>query len=138
MLTAAALAPVQGRIHLAVANSAVQSTSIARMSIEGSLAASRRTSDTRCWSEDVERKLILIVYLPCEAAEQSAAALANEPEGSGNTYQFSVTGPLPDEPHAATTSAVTAIPKIATMCRTIGSAPLSESRRILTESRRRV
>ena len=50
-----------GRIHLAVANSAVQSTSMARMSIDESFAASRRTSDTRCWSDEVERKLILIV-----------------------------------------------------------------------------
>ena len=33
--TAALSAPVQGRIHFAVANSAVQSTSIARMSIDG-------------------------------------------------------------------------------------------------------
>ncbi len=113
LLTAAASAPVQGRIHFAVANSAVQSTSMARMSIDESWAASRRTSETRCWSEDVERKLILMLYLPPEAAEQSDAALANEPEGSGKTYQFSVTGPLLEPPHAASAMAATAAPSTA-------------------------
>ena len=39
-----------------------------------------------------------MLYFPPEAAEQSDAALANEPEGSGKTYQLSVTGPLLDEP----------------------------------------
>ena len=74
---------------------------MARMSIEESFAASRRTSETRCWSDDVERKLILMLYSPPEALLQSAAAAANEPEGSGNTYQLSVTGPLLEEPQAA-------------------------------------
>ena len=50
-----------GFSHFAVANSAVQSTSIARMSIDESLAARRRTSETRCWSDEVERKLILML-----------------------------------------------------------------------------
>jgi hypothetical protein len=43
----------------------------------------------------------LIVYLPPELFAQSAAALANEPDGSGNTYQFRVTGPLLDDPQLA-------------------------------------
>ncbi len=88
-----------GRIHFASANSAVQSTSIARMSIEESFAASRRTSDTRCWSEAVERKLIAMLYLPPDALLQALAAAANDPDGSGNTYQLSVMGPLLAEPH---------------------------------------
>src|SRR5437588_10030036 len=50
-----------GRIHFALANSAVQSTSIARMSIDESFAASLRTSETRCWSDAVERKLMAIL-----------------------------------------------------------------------------
>jgi hypothetical protein len=60
----------------------------------------------------------VIRYAPWELAEQSAAALANEPDGSGNTYQFSVTGPLPDEPQAASAIAVTAIPNITPIWRT--------------------
>ena len=71
------------------------------MSIDESLAASRRTSETRCWSDAVERKLILMLYFPPEALLQPAAALANDPDGSGNTYQLSVTGPLPEPPQPA-------------------------------------
>ena len=71
-----------------------------------------RTSDTRCWSDEVERKLILIWYWPCEAALQSDAAFANEPDGSGNTYQLSVTGPLLDDPQPAIAAAATATPRI--------------------------
>src|SRR5947209_1669649 len=78
---------------------------MARMSIEESLAARRRTSETRCWSEEVERKLILMLYAPPEALLQSAAAVANDPDGSGKTYQLSVTGPLPDEPQPARANA---------------------------------
>jgi hypothetical protein len=66
----------------------------------------------------VERKLILMVYSPCEAALQSAAALANEPEGYRNTYQLSVTGPFVDEPHAASATATTAIPNMTPIWRT--------------------
>src|ERR1700734_1106363 len=80
-----------GGIPFAFANSAVQSTSIARMSIDESPAASRRTSETRCWSDDVERKLIAMLYLPPESFEHCWAAFANEPDGSGNTYQVRVT-----------------------------------------------
>jgi hypothetical protein len=42
-------APVHGLIHLAPANSAVQMTSIPMMSMLESLAASRRTTSSRCW-----------------------------------------------------------------------------------------
>ncbi len=45
-----------------------------------------------------------MLYWPPESLLQAAAALANEPEGSGNTYQLSVGGPLPDEPHADSAS----------------------------------
>src|SRR5438270_12590330 len=92
LVSCAARAAGQGRIHLAVANSAVQSTSMARMSIAESLAASRRTSDTRCWSDEVDSRLMLILYLPPEALVQLLAAVWNDPDGSGNTYQLSVGG----------------------------------------------
>src|ERR1019366_4014389 len=119
LVSCAATAAGHGRIHFAVANSAVQSTSIARMSIEESLAASRRTSDTRCWSDAVESRLMLIVYLPPEAALQALAAAANDPEGSGNTYQLSATGPLAlDPPHAASTIVAAAALRPASPART--------------------
>jgi hypothetical protein len=69
--------------------------------------------------------LIAILYLPSELAEQSEAALANDPDGSGNTYQFTTTAPLPDEPQAARAIAVTNIPKVAPMWRKTGFPPLS-------------
>lgn len=78
------------------------------------MAARRRTSDTRCWSEEVERKLILMLYLPPDALLQSAAAVANEPDGSGNTYQLTATGPLLEEPQPTTNAATTARPTITT------------------------
>src|ERR1700752_2227911 len=74
LLICAAKSAGTGRIHFAVANSAVQSTSIARMSIDGSFAARRRTRDTRCWSDEVDRKLMAILYFPFDAALQFAAA----------------------------------------------------------------
>jgi hypothetical protein len=61
----------------------------------------------------VERKLIWMLYFPPEPAEQSCAALANEPEGSGKTYQFNVTGPLLEDPQAANTIVVSPAPRIA-------------------------
>jgi hypothetical protein len=73
----------------------------------------------------VERKLILIVYAPWEPALQAEAALANEPDGSGNTYQFRVTGPLLDEPQAASAIAVAAIPSRTPNWRTLPLSPLS-------------
>ena len=45
--------------------------------------------------------LILMVYTTPEALLHAAAAAANEPDGSGKAYQWSVTGPLPEEPQAA-------------------------------------
>jgi hypothetical protein len=40
--------------------------------------------------------------LPPDAVLQAVAAPWNDPDGSGNTYQLSVTGrPLPDDPHPA-------------------------------------
>src|SRR5690242_21189007 len=88
LVTAAARSAGQGRIHLAVANSAVQSTSMARMSIAESFAASRRTSETRCWSDEVDSRLMLILYLPPDALVQLFAAAWNDPDGSGKTYQL--------------------------------------------------
>jgi hypothetical protein len=72
----------------------------------------------------------LIVYLPPDALEQFAAAAANEPEGSGNTYQFKVTGPLDDddEPHPPITATAATTDKIPTIRRTITapSTPLAQ------------
>jgi hypothetical protein len=65
----------------------------------------------------------LIVYLPPEALEQSAAALANDPEGSGNTYQLIVTGPFDDEPHAA--NAITAAAAIKPVRPALARAPIA-------------
>ena len=113
-----------GRIHFAVANSAVQSTSIARMSIEESFAASLRTSDTRCPSEDVERKLILMLYLPPDCWLHCVAAAWNEPEGSGNTYQLIVTGPFFADPQAANRTVTKKVARIA------GVRPLDLARAI--------
>src|SRR5437868_10377172 len=111
---------------------------MARMSIDESFAANRRTSETRCWSEEVERKLILMLYLPPEPAEHSCAALANEPEGSGKTYQFSVTGPLPEPPQAASAIAATAAPATALIWRTLRTTtPLSRSSPASDQTRRR-
>ena len=51
---------------------------------------------------------MLILYLPPDALEQPAAADANEPEGSGNTYQFRVVCRLELPPQAANANAATA------------------------------
>jgi len=83
------------------------------MSIEESLAARRLTRETLCWSDDVERKLMLILYAPCELLLHSVAAAWNEPDGSGKTYQLSVTGPLPDEPHADRSAVAAAVARTA-------------------------
>jgi hypothetical protein len=50
----------------------------------------------------------LIVYLPPDAALHSEAAFANDPDGSGNTYQLSVGGPLLEEPQPAIAAAARA------------------------------
>ncbi len=56
------------------------------MSIELSLAASRRTSCWRWESAWVGSVLIAIEYLPPDACVQTFAACANDPDGSGKTY----------------------------------------------------
>ena len=66
-----------------------------------SFAASRRTSDTRCWSDEVDSRLILMLYLPPEALLQLLAAVWKDPEGSGKTYQLRVGVPPLEDPHAA-------------------------------------
>jgi hypothetical protein len=43
-----------------------------------------------------------MLCLPPDTLLQSDAAVANEPQGSGNTYQLSVTGPLPEDPQPTT------------------------------------
>ncbi len=54
-----------------------------------------------------------MLYLPPEALLHDAAAAANEPDGSGNTYQFNVTGPLPlEDPQPAMMAAVNTAPRI--------------------------
>jgi hypothetical protein len=83
------------------------------MSIELSLAASRRTSWTRCESESVGSRLIAILYRPPDAAVHSAAALANDPDGSGNTYQVSVGGPELLDPPQPESKAPSVSPAVA-------------------------
>ena len=59
-----------------------------------------------------------MLYLPPESLLQLAAAAANEPEGSGNTYQLMVTGPLPEPPQPASrASAATAPTTVASRLR---------------------
>src|SRR6201995_4267686 len=77
------------------------------MSMELSLAARRRTSAWRWPSASVGRVFSAILYLPPEACEQTWAACANDPDGSGKMYQLSVGGPL-DPPHPAMTPAAKA------------------------------
>ena len=66
-------------------------------------AASRRTSDTRCWSDEVERKLILMLYLPPEAVEHSWRRPSRMiPRAPGTRTNSASPDHLPDEPpHAA-------------------------------------
>ena len=69
------------------------------MSMELSLAARRRTSSWRWPSASVGSVFSAILYLPPEACEQTCAACANDPDGSGKMYQLSVGGPLePPQP----------------------------------------
>src|ERR1700759_3028802 len=69
------------------------------MSMELSFAARRRTSSWRWPSASVGRVFSAILYLPPEACEQTCAACANEPDGSGKMYHWSVGGPLePPQP----------------------------------------
>ena len=70
------------------------------MSMELSLAARRRTSSWRWPSASVGSVFSAILYLPPEACEQTCAACANDPDGSGKMYQLSVGGPL-DPPQPA-------------------------------------
>src|SRR6185437_411090 len=77
------------------------------MSMELSLAARRRTSCWRCPSASVGSVFSSILYLPPEACEQTCAACANDPDGSGKMYHCSVGGPL-DPPHPAMTPATKA------------------------------
>src|SRR2546429_6219965 len=56
-----------------------------------------------------------MLYAPPDALLQLVAAAANEPDGSGNTYQLSVTGPFElDEPHAARRTVVSAAAAVVT------------------------
>src|SRR3954453_694309 len=72
----------QDRIHPALANSAVHTTSIDMRSIDGSLAARRRTSCWRWVSASLPSRLTLMCHLPPDCFEHWAAALPNEPLGS--------------------------------------------------------
>src|SRR5918996_1823625 len=106
--TGAAKRSGHGRIQPADANSAVHTTSIPAMSMLESLAASRRTSESRCWSASLDSALNTIRYRPPDCSLQRLAASVNDPDGSWKTHRFSVAGPPEDpDPQPATTSPVT-------------------------------
>ena len=108
LVICAASAAGHGRIHLAVANSAVQSTSMARMSIDGVLgrqpADERDALLVRVAREQVDLDRCTRRPRPCCTPSRQPA---NEPDGSGKTYQLSVAGPLLEEPQPARTAAAT-------------------------------
>src|SRR3954452_6077880 len=73
-------------------------------SMDESLAASRRTSCSRCDVASLGNTDVLILYAPFEAAEHLAASSAWPPL-SGLMYQFKVAWPEPPPPHAPSTVA---------------------------------
>src|SRR5438132_11994080 len=91
---------VNGRRNPASANSATNGGSRLMTAIERSLAASRRTSCSRCPDASLGSVDTVIRYRPPDAAVQAAASSACPPL-SGLTYQPRVgTAPLPPPPQA--------------------------------------
>src|SRR3954465_3851093 len=95
-----------GARNPACANSGMYGGSRLMMSIESSLAASRRTSCSRWEGESRGSWETSIVYRPPAGAPHRGAVPACPP-GSGLTYQVSVGGPPDEPPQAANVEART-------------------------------
>src|SRR4051795_281526 len=91
--------PVSSRIQPAVANSAVQVTSIPSRSMPSSLAASRRTNWSRWPSASLGSRLPTIVYRPAAALLQSAMILS-KPVPLAPPYRLTTVPFEPPEPAA--------------------------------------
>jgi hypothetical protein len=103
-----------GFTQRALANSAVQMTSMEMRSMLESFAASRRTSCSRCALASAGSSWISISYLPFAAFVHCSAAATVDPPLSGRAYQFTV-GVLA----ATATPGSTAAPRAKTVVATV-------------------